>query len=82
MGLRKKTKSQGPVTTAQKLEIADRAIRGYEPMKDLAKELRVSPARISNIIKEIRTKPEVIREKIAQEADKALTDENLAAFVD
>ena len=51
-------------------------------MKDLAKEFRVSSARISNIVKEIRTKPEVIREKIAQEADKALTDENLAAFVD
>ena len=51
-------------------------------MKDLAKEFRVSPARISNIVRELRTKPEVIREKIAQEADKALTDEKLAAFVD
>ena len=51
-------------------------------MKDLAKEFRVSSARISNIVKEIRTKPEVIREKIAQEADKALTDESLADFVD
>ena len=51
-------------------------------MKDLAKEFRVSPARISNIVKELKTKPEVIREKIAQEADKALTDEKLADFVD
>ena len=51
-------------------------------MKDLAKEFRVSPARISNIVKELKTKPEVIREKIAQEADKALTDEKLAAFVE
>ena len=51
-------------------------------MKDLAKEFRVSPARISNIVKEMRTKPEVIREKIAKEAEKALTDERLAAFVE
>ena len=57
------------MTTAQKLEIADRAIRGCEPMKNLAKEFRVSPARISNIVREFRTKPEVIREKIAKEAE-------------
>lgn len=30
----------------------------------------------------MRTKPELVREQINQEATKALTDENLAAFVD
>ena len=45
-------------------------------------EFRVSPSRISNIVREMRTKPELVREQINQEATKALTDENLAAFVD
>ena len=56
------------MTTSQKLEIADRVVRGCEPMKDLSKEFRVSPARISSIVKEVRSKPEVVREKINQEA--------------
>jgi len=56
------------LTTSQKLEITDRVVRGYEPMKNLAKEFRVSPARISSIVKEVRSKPEVVREKINQEA--------------
>ena len=54
--------------TSQKLEIADRVVRGCELIKDLAKEFRVSPARISSIVKEVRSKPEVVREKINQEA--------------
>ena len=45
-------------------------------------EFRVSPSRISNIVREMRTKPELVREQINQEATKALTNENLAAFVD
>ena len=51
-------------------------------MKDLAKEFRVSRSRINNIVREMKTKPEVVREKIAQEAEKALTDESLAVFVE
>ena len=51
-------------------------------MQDLAKEFRVSRSRINNIVREIRIKPETIREKIAQEAERALTDESLAVFID
>lgn len=51
-------------------------------MQDLAKEFRVSSSRINNIVREIRIKPETIREKIAQEAERALTDESLAVFID
>ena len=82
IGLRKKGKHHARITVTQKLEIADRVVRGCEPIKDLAMEFRVSPSRISNIVREMRTKPELVREQINQEATKALTDENLAAFVD
>ena len=51
-------------------------------MIDLAKEFRVSRSRINNIVREIKTKPEVVREKIHQEAERALNDESLAVFVD
>ena len=51
-------------------------------MQDLAKEFRVSRSRINNIVREIRIKPETIREKIAQEAERAVTNESLAVFVD
>ena len=51
-------------------------------MQDLAKEFRVSRSRINNIVREIRIKPETIREKIAQEAEMAVTNESLAVFVD
>ena len=51
-------------------------------MKDLAKEFRVSRSRINNIVREMRTKPEVVREKIHQEAERALNDESLAVFID
>lgn len=66
----------------QQLNIAERVIRGYEPISDLAKEFRVSPGRISQIVSLIRKKPEVVRERISKEAEKAREDEDLAQFVE
>ena len=65
----------------QQLDIADRVIRGCEPIQDLAKEFRVSQSRISPIVSLIRKKPEVIRERISKEAEKDMEDEDLAQFV-
>ena len=66
----------------QQLDIADRVIRGCEPISDLAKEFRVSQSRISQIVSLVRKKPEVIRERISKLAEKSMEDEDLALFVE
>lgn len=57
-------------------------IRDCEPLADLAKEFRVSVSRISAIATEARRKPEVLRERISREAEKAERDVELADFVE
>ena len=47
IGLRRKNKHRARLTTNEKLEIADRIIRGCEPTADLAKEYRVTYSCIS-----------------------------------
>lgn len=47
VGLRRKGKHRAKLSTDEQLEIASRAIHDCEPIKDLAKEYRVSQSRIS-----------------------------------
>lgn len=51
-------------------------------MADLAREYRISLSRVSNIVAELRKKPELIRERIQEESEQALADERLANFVE
>ena len=82
IGLRRRGKHTAKITTMQQLDIADRVIRGCEPISDLAKEFRVSQSRISQIVSLVRKKPEVIRERISKETEQAMEDEDLALFVE
>ena len=67
VGLRRRGKKPPKLSTQQMLEIADRVIRGCEAQVDLAKEYRISTARISTVVTQVRKHPEVIRERIEKE---------------
>ena len=82
VGRRRRGKKPPKISTSQKLEIADRVVRGCEAQADLAKEFRISQSRVCNIVAELKKRPEVIREQISQESEQALLDEQLANFVE
>lgn len=56
-----------------RLEVADKVIRGQEFIADVAKEYRVTPARISQIVQKMRKQPEEVVDEINEHYDKALT---------
>ena len=82
VGLRRRGKHRAKITIDDQLEIAKKAILDCEPVRDLAKEYRVSQSRISNIISQARKKPEILRERISREAEKAERNEDLVGFIE
>ena len=57
-------------------------IKENELIADLAKEFRVSKARVSQIVSQVRKKPAVLTEEIKKDAEKARSREDLATFVE
>ena len=80
--IRKKLKHRAKLETKEKLDIAYRVIKENELIADLAKEFRVSQARVSQIVSQARKKPEVLAENINKDAEKARTKEDLATFIE
>jgi Mor family transcriptional regulator len=64
IGDRRRGKHRAKLTTHNKLDIADRIIRGCEPSADLAKEYRVTLSCIYKIVAQVRNKPGVLGELI------------------
>ena len=79
--LRRRGKNRPRLTTLQKLDIADRIIRGCEPANDLAKEYRLHLCNISQIVSKVRKNPKVLKERIIEDAEKELKDEELASYI-
>ena len=61
-GERRRGKHRAKLTTHEKLDIADRIIRGCEPTVDLAQEYRVTNSCICQIVAMVRKKPDVLGE--------------------
>ena len=56
-------------------------IHDDEPVKDLAKEYRVTSSCISQIVSMVRKKPKVLSELIEKEAEREIKDETLACYI-
>ena len=56
-------------------------IRVDEPVKDLAKEYRVTSSCISQIVSMVRKKPKILEELIEKAAEKEIKDETLACYI-
>ena len=82
IALRRRGKHSKKITTLRRLEIADKVIRGQEFIADVAKEYRVTPARISQIVQKMRKQPEEVVDDINEHYDKALEDEAIASFIE
>ena len=78
---RYRVKNRPKLTVYDKLEIADRVIQGDEPVKDLAKEYRVTSSCISQIVSMVRKKPKILEELIEKAATKEIKDETLACYI-
>ena len=82
IALRRRGKHSKKITTLRRLEIADKVITGQEFIADVAKEYRVTPARISQIVQKMRKQPEEVVDDINEHYDKALEDEAIASFIE
>jgi hypothetical protein len=57
-------KHRKKLNTSDKLEIAHKVVMDLEKQVDVAREFSISASRVSEIVKEARKQPEVIREAI------------------
>ena len=82
LGLKRRRRRAKPLDLDQKLRIVERVIIGGESQSDLAKDYRLSPAAVSNLITKVRKKPELLRELITQRSEKQLGEVALADFIE
>ena len=82
LGLKRRRRRAKPLDLDQKLRIVERVIIGGESQTDLAKDYRLSPAAVSNLITKVRKKPELLRELITQRSEKQLGEVALADFIE
>ena len=50
------------ISDKEVIEIGFRVIVEYETQKEIAREFRITPARVSQIIKKIQSKPKIFEE--------------------
>jgi len=82
VGRRYKSKRRGPLTISERIDIAHRVLIGFEKHSDLAKEFRVSPGVIAQVIHKAKVNKEFLSELLSKRDEKEHKRKIIESYVE